>query len=311
MSLDLPVFPFYYANLHSSFIKTENLLAFLEQEEFTGFLEFRVLNSEQRWIIFLENGLFLSCLTVMQGEIKKGSRLEVLELDDFILNISKLPLDEVLFWSRLLLAQKKYTDLSSDFIDVVKFINKLRQEQLNGVLECVEEKTEQTYYVYFWLGNILGIASKKYGYQLMRDKKVMDEMVLAQAKFTFNVYEVNLKDVDSEVEEESMHSLKTGLELILNYLAQHHSDLNLTLRKVCLAGSKQFIFLDPFAEEFEYKNGKLFVENTINFNELLAASNYILERLFSIYKLGKKEKQNIILLLKDKNIDYNYFPCLK
>ncbi|WP_456325778.1 hypothetical protein [Desulfonauticus submarinus] len=307
MVIKFPLFPYYYANLHSSFLILENLIDFLKQEDFTGYLEFTSLDSNKKHYLFFEAGNPIKAI-ISHKKIEVVGISDIFHLKNFFLNVVKLPEEELVYWSSIFFNTLLYKDLSTDFTDIVKLLSKLKKEQLTGCLEITDNDDNSLSYVYFVGGNILGIAWQKELFKFHRGEGKISSFINKIKRATFNIYKMDMGKA-SEVKNKDEIKAKKLLQYILSYFEKKHSkDFNLVLRKICLKGAHEYSFIDPFAGEFEYKKGNLFIADDINLAEIVDGGDFILNSLFQVYKTSQNEKNKIKDFLKQENI---YLPIFK
>lgn len=295
--LRLPIFPYYYINLHSSFILLDEFLSFLKNEEFNGFLEF-VLPDRKKFI-FLEMGNFYQGVSV-------NKEINPCTLDniggDFILNVCKLPEDELIYWSNLYYSKIFYENLSTDFTDTVKLINKLKSEGLNGVLNIKYAKGKLD--IYFFNGNILGMSSSENN-RFIRGTSKLSSLVQEIDEAVFNVYKIVFNEqasLSSEVEQ-----IKKMLEELFNYISSIDKKFSLNLKKICLSGANRYPFIDPFSGEFEFSEGKVYIDEAVNRHEIKEGVNFILTAIGNNYNFSEEQRKEIEKIIKNSGLkEFNF-----
>jgi len=184
-----------YENLKSSFTNLERLIDDLDKSGFNGFLEV-VFDHERYYIpigpnrierIYTQNnsGRFVPAKLSL-GEIYKKS-LETIA----VINLYDVESDRLEFIVSCLSASPMYTNLSSEFTDFDKLLNRLSKDGLDGYLEVIfQDSSIDRIYLLCNKGKIEDIFWGKR--QLDGGKEHVDEInrKLRENEAQFNVYYV-------------------------------------------------------------------------------------------------------------------------
>lgn len=261
----IPRFETYYTNLHSSFLIFDEFLEFLKNEILNGFV--LIENNNKKAYMFMFEGEPLSCLTTTDTGYKKISPIEFSSLPakDSFVSTCRCFHEQVDFFSKAHTAKQVYNILSKDNIDPEKLINQCRTEKFTGYMETGDKVFKKKIYIYFYKGVILG--SMNLNKTDCYFEKAPDNTSIRNKLLNI---EMNLYQLSSDVLDHAKkrRSLINCFEKIFNGFETQcrNKDFSLVWRKCALELSDKFVFLDPFAGEFNYKNGKIDLWEKININ---------------------------------------------
>jgi len=261
----IPKFDTYHNNLHSSFLIFDKFLEFLKNEFLNGFVLIED-NSKKAYMFMLE-GEIQSCLNTTNTGYKRIDPVEfssLLTKNSFV-STCRCFHEQVDFFSKAHTAKRIYNLIAKDNIDPIKFISQYHTEKFTGYLETDEKVSRNKMYIYFYKGIILGtmnINNKDYHFEKTPDNTSIQNKII---NTDINVYKL-LPDVRDPAKDRRL--LINCFEKIFNLLETqgNNNDFSLVWRKCALELSDKFVFLDPFAGEFNYKNGKIELWEKITLN---------------------------------------------
>jgi len=261
----IPKFDTYHNNLHSSFLIFDKFLEFLKNEFLNGFVLIED-NSKKAYMFMLE-GEIQSCLNTTNTGYKRIDPVEfssLLTKNSFV-STCRCFHEQVDFFSKAHTAKRIYNLIAKDNIDPIKFISQYHTEKFTGYLETDEKVSRNKMYIYFYKGIILGtmnINNKDYHFEKTPDNTSIQNKII---NTDINVYKL-LPDVRDPAKDRRL--LINCFEKIFNLLETqgNNKDFSLVWRKCALELSDKFVFLDPFAGEFNYKNGKIELWEKITLN---------------------------------------------
>ena len=258
----IPKFDVYHTNLHSGFILFEKYIEFLKQEFFNGIVQ--IENNQNRAFLFMIEGEVQICFHETGNGYKRINTLDFasfLKSESFISSYRCRP-DQIEFFSKLHTAKLIYNDLSSDIINPVKLINRCKTDQFTGYIEA-DDGSKKNMYIFFLGGRILGAMNVN-----SRDGKFEEKLTdsILQNRImntTINLYK--LSNQSHDLNEDRNHLIKC-YEEIFQLLEQKSNtkDFSSAWRKEALELSDKYVFLDPFAGEFNFENGKIDLWEKVN-----------------------------------------------
>jgi hypothetical protein len=261
----IPKFDTYYTNLHSSFLIFDKFLEFLKNEFLNGFVLIEGYNKKA--YMFMFEGEVQSCLTATNTGYKKISSLEFSSLPakDSFVSTCRCFHEQVDFFSKAHTARKVDNIFSKDNMDPVKLIDQCRTEKFTGYMDIGDTVVKKKRYIYFYNGVILGSMNlnNKDGYfEMTPDSTPIRNKLL---NTDIHLYRLS-PDVRDPVKDRK--SLINCFEQIFKLLETQgkNKDFSLVWRKCALELGDKFVFLDPFAGEFNYKNGKIDLWEKVNLN---------------------------------------------
>ncbi len=273
-----------YQRLYTRFTSFPELMAFLEQESLTGYLELESWEGSSK-IILKEGEVTHVVIKTIEGVFNGKVALEKIykqvEHPECSIDVYELPEAFTNLIKEFCHAELMYYRLDSRFTDVEKLFEKLSAQKHFGLIEVEFEKPRQTGIIYLQDGKTLKIQmvtetpKKTYArdYPLKRLLKLAGEKTA-----TINVYRVgvrageknrespvkklndelrNLPDsIENRFETQKKLVTEVGelfgkLEAILKKVRKDF-DFNYNLRKLRVELAGAYPFLDPFAGEIEY-----------------------------------------------------------
>ncbi len=196
-------------------------------------------------------------------------------IENFELAVYQIDLSDIYYWSSLFHAHNKYEGLNSDFTDLAALIKRMKAEELSGCIEVLFDD-QHCGDLFFRNGEILHchcFINEKPPNDLPGGNQDLSTLLYFSKKKrgVFNVKEINFSQSSATgskvIRATSASNTKlvtTIIELILESLRRVLSkkpprgfDFNLALKKKFIEKTGKYDFLDPFAEEFQYKDSKV------------------------------------------------------
>ncbi len=202
---------------------------------------------------------------------------------NFIVNVYKIALDEVYFWSSIPAAEKIYKDLSTEFTDLEGLIRKMSSEKLTGYIDVAIGNGREGGLIFIINGKIMGGPFTWENGEPGPTRKSQDTLIrkTKEQGGTFNVCRIPLSKMKMEEEGSASfarpsQNILTMLEDFLKIFEKTVSekkklkiDFNKILKKKFVENADQYAFLDPFAGEFEYSDGRLIFTGAAGDKELI------------------------------------------
>jgi len=154
-----------WLNLRKSFIDIGQLLFFLKQQEFTGCLH--SVYKETQGLIFLDEGDAVAGIKETGGHKKSGHQIvidiqkEIRNELDCLVSVYQLSPAAISFFSYVFSRSITgiHRELSSEFTNLGKFIEKILKDKKSGYMEIRLIKKSQKIFVLLEAGEIRGLVS--------------------------------------------------------------------------------------------------------------------------------------------------------
>jgi hypothetical protein len=202
---------------------------------------------------------------------------------NFVVDVYKIALDEVYFWASIPGAEKIYKDLSTEFTDLEGLIRKMSSEKLTGYIDVAIGNGQEGGLIFIINGQIMGGSFTWDNGQPGPTRKNQD-MLISKTKEhggNFNVCRIPLSKMKAEGESRASFArpsknilamLEDFLKIFENTVAAKKKlkiDFIKLLKRKFVENAEQYAFLDPFAGEFEYTDGRLIFTGAASDKELI------------------------------------------
>ncbi|MCF8061655.1 MAG: hypothetical protein K9M82_03985 [Deltaproteobacteria bacterium] len=257
----------YYLNVH-------RLIEHCQGELGSGGVYFHSPSAEG--VVFFDKDELLSGLYQgREGDLVKGDAaveklLAAVDEFNFSLNVYAIEPEKVYFWANIPSAEMIYRDLSTEFTDLDGLIKKMMSENLTGYIEASIKDGEESGLIFFINGQIIGGSySWKQG-ELNGTQEARDELVQKTKKSggSFHVSRISPSKGKAAPAPAgggaSSENVIVPLQELLDLLERTvragkflRGEFNTALKKKFVEKADTYAFLDPFAGEFEYVDGKI------------------------------------------------------
>lgn len=279
-------------NLNSYYLKLEKLFEHYQGVVDAGCIFFKSPSTEG--VVYFDeenliNGVYQNKNTVINGKKAIDLLMGDADINNFLITIYEIIPERITFWANLTNAEDLYKDLSTEFTDLESLINKMSAQKLTGFIE-VNFAEADTGIMFFLSGELIGSSSSEKRGELMREdefhqtlikkscekpamlnvKKVTLEHIVENYSSTPDVSEDKPEafqlDQDSATEVkkeeplriiEMLQQLMFIVEKFISGNKKINDDFDTILKRKFMQKLDKFDFLDPFAAEFEYSNGKI------------------------------------------------------
>ena len=260
-------------NLNSYYLDTKKLIEHCQGELGSGAIHFKG-PAEEGLIFFDKDEILDGTLQNKDGELGgKGAIKRLLDAagdNSYVIDIYRIDQEKIYFWSNIRGAKKIYKDLSTEFTDLDGLINKMISEKLTGFIEVSINENREGGFIFFNNGEIIG-GSYSWGKGELDGSKESQKFLIEKTKELGGIFHVNrisfAKEEESEskeIREESSSNVIAALEELLVIFEKiftsknkSKTDFNTLLRKKFVQMVDKYVFLDPFAGEFDYDNQKI------------------------------------------------------
>jgi hypothetical protein len=282
-----------HKNLSTAYTDLSALLDTLELEGFYGAIEIDF--PKARGFLFVDSGEVINGEIQMESERVTGQAavqtlLDFSEQKDGVISIYRLPPEQVILIANSLGLEALFKDLSTQYVHVEEFLLRLKEEKHTGFIE-VMGKDHRPMGVLFIEGGepIEMFTTPKTGPSVFGRMSIpIFIQNAAQHGAFFNVYgkkgiSPQVKEIVIEKEEDVptegggvlaervvpaereegfeetlllFHEFLSNAERMVDSLSSGGTFKN-AFKKGLIEKAEEFGFLDPFAGEFEYRNGKI------------------------------------------------------
>jgi len=261
-----------HENLRTAFVDLSNFLQTLKEDNFTGYVQVSFWDYEG--ILFLEAGEIVNAFEETQGKRKGGEEaveniIHQSKQKDGRINVYSLIPEMVTIFASTSMKEATYKDLSTEFTSLDKLMDKLSKENHSGYIDIILNDKKGGGIIFFQDGEVVEAAMTDeksagiYGKDMLN--KIIDDVQKRGA--TFNVYRVALEGgsertgiaqtLDLQGAIEIMQELMRNIESSVDELSKRKNAFRDHFNQALVEKSEDYPFLDPFAAEFEYKNGKI------------------------------------------------------
>lgn len=260
-----------HKELSSSFVDLEKLLEEMDKSGFSGLIELVGVRSECE--ILVEDGTACNARIARGDNIRIGRSLlnEIIHLshqDNLLISTYQLPPDMVVLVSSFLGSERIYENLSAEFTDPNKLITKFENEGGNYFIEVLFQKNLGSGMLFIHDGQLVDGLLSLLGKNLTQGQAAIQGICEGARELgaVFNVYQGEIgteigaarADTPSAGELEDVFSVLIGeFETVISEGGRKKLNFNSFLRECCLAMAEKHPFLDPFAAEFEYHDGRV------------------------------------------------------
>lgn len=277
-----------HKNLSTAFTDLNALLSTLKSGDFSGFIEINF--PEDKGVIFIDSGEVLNAEVKIGADAKRmigqqaiQTLLNITKQKDGLINIYQLAPERVVILAINLQHEILFKGLSTDFTHFDRLLLKLREEKHNGFIEVLTKEDQAIGVLFFEEGEPVEMfTTPESGPSVFGRKSIpiFVENVMKQ-RAIFNVYSSLSKILREDMEEmkkeakgkkaaEQGEGMKEFILILqevvfrVEKLVDESSRRKGLFRKLfkesLIERSEEYPFLDPFAGEFEFRNG------TIQFN---------------------------------------------
>ncbi len=297
-------------DLNSYYLKIDKLLEHYQGALGTGGVYFKSPISEGV-VFFDEANLLNSYYKDKKEEFKGGKALskinETASKNNYAVTVYYILPERVYYWANLSNAELLYGDLSSEFTDLEGLIKKMENEKVTGYIEVKLNQDSGGGLLFIYNGEIIGGASAQGDGALDRSVEYRDDLIkrCREVGGNFNVKKIQLSKISTLSKPSVLKSSKPVLNSSKSVPPEKKSiarpqkdpqrvlrmlqDLLVLLEKVVRANKRikvdfetllnrqfvskvdQYDFLDPFAAEFRYSNGKVIFKGKASQKELVTS----------------------------------------
>jgi hypothetical protein len=259
-----------YERLNTSFTQIDAMLEELKGELFTGYVQ--LIAPNYVGTLLLSDGYVANAVEEVGGQRRNGG-----EAADRIiakgreraglLSVFRLSAEMAQLLIHFLQSEVLYKDLTSDLTSLDRLIAGLQGRRHSGYIEVQLLKSRHAAMVFLWEGKVLESTLDRQG-KFSAGPRVQEEIILLAAAegAVFTVYSTRPPKPADEPKPAEGHGPQEQLGVWQEVLKAMEGAVDPPTRAgVFLAAFKRagielatsFPFLDPFADEFEYRDGRI------------------------------------------------------
>jgi hypothetical protein len=262
-----------HENLRTAFVDLNIFLQTLKEDNFTGYVQVSFWDYEG--ILFLEAGEIVNAFEEAQGRRRGGEEaveniIRMSKQKDGRINVYRLAPEMVTILASTSMKEATYKDLSTEFTSLDKLMEKLNKENHSGYIDIMLSDGKGGGIIVFQEGEVVEavMSDEKSGGVYGKDmlNKIIDDVQERGA--TFNVYRAGLESSGSERTGimqasglqgviEVMQEVMGTIESLFDGLTKRKGSFRDNFNRAQVEKSDDYPFLDPFAAEFEYRDGEI------------------------------------------------------
>jgi hypothetical protein len=294
-----------HENMNTSYTNLSELLMDLKANTFTGYLQMSFLNYEG--VLFVDGGNLINAYQNAEGKAETGHDafsgvMEKARERDGTINAYGLSSEMVVALAGLIKNEPVHEGLDSDLTSMDKLIEKMGAEKLTGFIEVTLPGGKGTGIVLMQEGDVLDAFLSDAAGAVKSGKEIIPGLAENSASGgMFNVYRADVTGAFAESTEilesfeiedllEVMHEIIVKVKVAAD-AAAGEDVFDTVFGQELVDKADKYSFLDPFAGEFEYRNGKIEYEGKASLKEFVkAVSESLVGTVDKIGETYSKEK---------------------
>lgn len=260
-------------NLNSYYLDMEKLVEHYQAELRSGGIHLKSPGVEG--IVFFDedtitNVFFQEKNNRLDGISARDALIRNLKANNFMVSVYQIEPDKFHYWANLSYAEDLHCDLKSDTKALDDLIKRMNTENLTGYIEAAITGTPDHGLIFFINGNIIGITCPWERDEPSDTKQNLQRLILKSKNSgaSFNVKRIDLSrfqgraDSGANVEHPPgeivalLQVLLSTLESLIAAEKRIKTDFDTLLKKKFFEKADTYEFLDPFAAEVQYANGR-------------------------------------------------------
>jgi len=259
-----------YEHLNTSFTQLDAMLNELKADLFSGYV--RLTARDYDGLVLLDGGHVLNAIE----EAKSRRRVGVKALDgilaksrerDGMISVFQLSTEMTQLLADLSSSQVLYKDLTSDLTSLDRLIASLRGRRHTGFIDVQIPGRHETATIFLREGDVLEAALSRQG-NISDGPKVLDELIRLAASdgAVFTVQSAQVAPQETEAQPPQGPDRQEQLSIWQDILKTVETSVDAptkpgtfatALKRACIELADTYPFLDPFAAEFEYRDGQI------------------------------------------------------
>jgi hypothetical protein len=260
-----------YENLNTSFVDFSELMRDLKANGFTGYVE--VSYWEYEGVLFVDNGTIIN--GVEETGAKKSTGPEAVagimrqaEEKNGSVSVYSLAADMVTMLASMLNSEVAHKDLNTDFSDLGQLVAKLQSEGHTGYVEVVLKGGKGSAMVLMRSGEIMESMLSS-GSEVLSGAQALPHImeIVSSVGAVFNVHKTVIEEAFKDTADIMValelprllvvwQDVVATVERVANGHAGEGSFLG-AFKDSLIERAEEYPFLDPFAGEFDYREGQI------------------------------------------------------
>ncbi len=259
-------------NIHASYVDMAKLVAYYQQHMDSGCIHLQAAKAEG--ILFFNhqgvvNSHYSDDSRNLDGKAAQDWLLQPPASGDMHIHVYEIPAEQQAFWSQMQSAVAIYSNLSTDFTDLVKLLRKMAVEKLTGYIDVILAQPGEQGRIFLVDGKFIGGSYDWATSRLLPGKEDLEVLIrkTAQVEGTFNVFSIAqpAREADgatpsasqSADDQEALAQLLSLFEQMVSECKTAKGDFQTYLKKKFVENVDRYAFLDPFTAEFDYHDGAI------------------------------------------------------
>jgi hypothetical protein len=311
-----------YQNLNTSFTNFGELLVDLKENSFTGIVQ--VSFWEYDGLLFLDGGNIVNAMedineTIISGQDAVKRVTGKAKEKDGTISVFALKGELITMLASVVKSEVIYENLSTEFTSLEALVTKLQGESHTGYIEVSFQGNQQVGYIFFLDGKVIEALLSARGDEIS-GTNILPRIVevASSAGATFSVYRAAVEEALSESEMikvsfdlpqllEVWSAVISAVESTVDTLLKKDEFLN-TFKDTLITKANDYPFLDPFAAQFIYQNGKVEFSGEVKKNFSQGVGESLWETVESLAERTALEGKDLFsplrIALETVKVDY-------
>jgi len=297
-----------HKNLSTSYTNLNGLLVSLKSEDFSGYVKMGFMDYEA--VLFMDSGDIINAFEET-GDRKRVGQSAINNIlskskgKDGVISVYQLSPEMVTVLASTVKREILYKDLSTDFTSLQRLIDKLSEKGHTGYIEVSLKGGKKTGVIFFQEGEPIETILTSNEGSLVSGRDLLGR-VLEEAQgagVVFNVYRADMAASSNNLTEmidggdlqdllRVLQDTISSIETVVDGSIKKGT-FGAELRRALVQKSNEYPFLDPFAAEFSYDNGKIVYTGNPDTRELTRGLGECLGLSIEAIS-GKYSKQKIL-----------------
>ena len=259
-----------HEHLNTSFTQLDAMLNEFKADLFSGYV--RLAAREYDGLVLLDGGHVLNAIEEVKGRRRTGIKaldgvLAKGRERDGMISVFQLSAEMAQLLADLSVSQVLYKDLTSDLTSLDRLLASLRGRHHTGFIDVQIPGRHETATIFLREGDVLEATLSRQG-NVSDGPKVLDELgqLAASDGALFTVHSAQVASPDADAPRPQGSDRQEQLSVWLDILKTVETSVDsptkpgtfvTALKRACIELADAYPFLDPFAAEFEYRDGQI------------------------------------------------------